>query len=310
MIGEYNLELICNKYGLSNDKIIGKNNNILTYGEYIDIDKTLNFLINQLHIASVNIEKCPSIMYRNIDQIEKNVIFLKSRRITFSNIETCLHVLSTDSKQLSDTYEYVEHNYGVNSINKNTSILSCSVDLIKTVEFLKLNIDKNGYLTIAVAIEFGGTKLEEIQKIIQSKEYQEHPEMFTSTTLAHAKLEEIKELLKMDIWKEQKYAKLLTSSVVAKSKMMITKLPILIELAEKYCLTDYINTSFLLFSPSQNYALIKYLEEINKPLIIEGKLNPIFGKQPGVLLKKYGIDLKIYMSKYPIDELKFGGKSI
>ena len=40
-------------------------------------------------------------------------------------------------------------------------------------------------------------KLEEIQKIIQSKEYQEHPELFTSTTLAHAKLEEIKELLKM-----------------------------------------------------------------------------------------------------------------
>ena len=42
--------------------------------------------------------------------IEKNVNFLKSRRIRFSNIETCLHVLSTDSKQLSDTYEYVEHN--------------------------------------------------------------------------------------------------------------------------------------------------------------------------------------------------------
>mgnify|MGYP003328760540 FL=1 len=46
MIGEYNLELICNKYGLSKDKIIKKNNNILTYGEYIDIDKTLYFLIN------------------------------------------------------------------------------------------------------------------------------------------------------------------------------------------------------------------------------------------------------------------------
>ena len=151
-------------------------------------------------------------------------------------------------------------------------------------------------------------KLEDIQKIIQSSEYKEHPEMFTSTTLAHAKLEEIQQLLNMDIWLDPKYKKILTSSVVAKSKIMISKLPILLDLAERYGLSEYLNTSFILFSPSQNYALIKYLEEKNIPLIVDEKLNPIFGKQPGVLRKKYGIDIKEYMIKYPIEELEFGGK--
>ena len=31
----------------------------------------------------------------------------------------------------------------------------------------------------------------------------------------------------------------------------------------------------------QNYALIKYLEENNLKLIIDGKLNPVFGKAEG-----------------------------
>ena len=145
-------------------------------------------------------------------------------------------------------------------------------------------------------------KLEEIQKIIQSPEFKEYPELFTSQTLAHAKLEEVQELLKMDYWNDDRFKNLLTSSIVAKSKSMLIKLPILIEIAEKYQIDKYLNTSFLLFSPSQNYALIQYLNDNNVSLIIDGKLNPIFGKQPGVLKKKYNIDLKELMKKYPMPE--------
>ena len=65
---------------------------------------------------------------------------------------------------------------------------------------------------------------------------------------------------------------------------------------------NFLNTSFLLFSPSQNYALIQYLKENNLPLIIDGKLNPIFGKQSGVLRKKYNIDIKELIQKYTYDE--------
>ena len=336
MIREYNLEILCNKYNLSKDKIITKNNNILIYGEYVDIDNTLNYLINNLHIDSRNIEKCPSILYRNVNEIKDNILFLKSKNISFTNIETCLHVLSSEQSQLKLTYEYIENNYGYIFMNKNTSVLSVPVSIIKEVEKFNLK-DKTWNISIAVAIKWGSTtieeiqkiiqgkeyqehpelftsetlaraKLEEIQKIIQSKEYKEHPELFTSETLAHAKLEEIQQLLNMDIWLDPKYKKILTSSVVAKSKIMISKLPILLDLAERYGLSEYLNTSFILFSPSQNYALIKYLEEKNIPLIVDEKLNPIFGKQPGVLRKKYGIDIKEYMIKYPIEELEFGGK--
>ena len=85
-------------------------------------------------------------------------------------------------------------------------------------------------------------------------------------------------------------------------------------MAEKYNIDKYLNTSFLLFSPSQNYALINYLNDNNMPLIIEEKLNSIFGKQPGVLKKKYGIDIKELSVKYPLDLEEFkdkdGGKKL
>lgn len=177
-----------------------------------------------------------------------------------------------------------------------------------SVENLNLNRDFN--LTICVSIWFGKTTLEEIQKIIQSKEYQEHPELFTSETLAHAKLGDVQKLLSMDCWNDERYRRLLTSSVVAKSKSMILRLPILFNLAEEYGLTDYLNTSFILVSPNKNYALIKYLEENNLKLIIDGKLNPVFGKAEGLLKKKYNIDIKTCMKKYPLEEVNYGGKKI
>ena len=331
MITEYKLSELCEKYGINTDKIVKKNNNILTKGEYFDIDKTLDYLINKLNISTANIEKSPSILYRNVDSIQSNISFLKEHDINFSNVESCLHVLSSESNELVNTYNYVKNNYGLSSINRNTSILSVPTNIIKDVESLNIKINKAGNLTIAVGIEWGSTnleeiqkiiqspefkehpelftsetlahaKLEEIQKIIQSPEFKEHPELFTSETLAHAKLEEVQELLKMDYWNDDRFKNLLTSSIVAKSKNMLIKLPILIEIAEKYQIEKYLNTSFLLFSPSQNYALIQYLNDNNVSLIIDGKLNPIFGKQPGVLKKKYNIDLKELMKKYPMPE--------
>ena len=506
MIEEYSLKLLCDKYGISKENIVNKNNNILTYGEYEDIDKTLDYLINELKVSKANIEKCPSILYRNVNAIKNNIDFLKQKDVSFSSIESCLHVLSSEPNDLKDTYDYVEENYGVESINKNTSVLSCDKDLVIAVE--KLGLDKKQNLTIAVNVEFGFTtldevknllnsegyklypdlftsttlahaKIEEIQKMIQSKEYKEHPELFTSTTLAHgkiddiqemirseefkehpelftsevlarakieeikkminskefkeypelftsqtiahakikdvqeminskeykehpelftsqtiahakikdiqeminskefkehpelftsevlahakikgiqemirseefkeypelftsqtlsrakiediqeiinskefkehselftsqtishAKIEDIQKLLEMPYWNDIRYKDLLTSSVAAKSKQMITKLPVLFKMAEYYKIDGYLNTSFLLFSPSQNFALINYLNDNNMPLIENDKLNMVFGKQPGFLKKKYGIDIKEQMLKYDFSKFSF-----
>ena len=328
MIEQYTLMMLCKKYGINSDRLVNKNNNILTYGEYQDIDSTLNFLVNILKISSNNIEKCPSILYKSVNNIKANVNFIRNCNIHFSNIESCLHVLSFESFELKATYEYVKEKYGLDIINRLTSILSVPKNIIIDVENLNIPFkNKNGNLSVAVGIEWGTTNLEEIQKIIQSPEFKEHPELFTSTTLAHtrleeiqkiiqspefkehpelftsqtlahAKLEEIQELLQMDYWNDKRYSSLLTSSIVAKSKSMISKLPLLFRLAEENNIDGFLNTSFLLFSPSQNYALIQYLKENNLPLIIDSKLNPIFGKQPGLLKKKYNIDIKELIQKY------------
>ena len=113
----------------------------------------------------------------------------------------------------------------------------------------------------------------------------------------------------MEIWKDERFEKLLTSSIVAKSKSMISKLPIIIRIFEDYGIDRYLNTSTILSSPSQNYAMIQYLNENNIPLIINGKLNPIFGRAPVVLKKKYNIDIGELIVKYPlkIGEIKGGG---
>ena len=480
MIGEHTLEILCNKYNISKEKLVDNNNNILSYGEFNEIDRTLDYLINSLKLLPSNIEKCPSILYRNTDNIKDNADFLKKQKISFSSIESCLHVLSTDPNQLIQTYNYVEGRYGIAAIKTNPSILACSIDIIDSVE--KLGLKREYNLAIAISISFGYTKLEnvqkiinsaefkdhpelftsqtlahaklediqeiinsdeyknhpelftsttlaharleeiqkiinsdefkdhpelftsttlanaklediqeiinsdefkehpelftsetlahaklediqeiinsdefkehpelftsqtlakakleDIQKIINSDEFKDHPELFTSTTLAHAKLEDIQEIINSDEFKEhpelftsttlanaklediqellnlscfqnEKYKRMLTPSIVSKSKSMIKKMPILIEMAEYYKIDDHINTNFLLHSPSQNYALINYLIENDNPLVINEKLNPIFSYQPGVLRKKYGINIKVLMDRYPIPEKNIGGK--
>ena len=57
MIGEYTLKILCDKYNISSENIINKNNNILTHGEYLDIDKTLNYLINELKVSKKKYRK-------------------------------------------------------------------------------------------------------------------------------------------------------------------------------------------------------------------------------------------------------------
>ena len=299
---EYTFKMLCNKYNIS----INRNDNILTYEEYIDIDNTLNYLINKLKVSLSSVEKHSNILYTNMEVISKNVDFLKTK-IAFSKIETCLYVLRTKPDQLIDTYNYVFSNYGIDAINSSISILSCPVKIIKAVEDLNLNFEKIDNLSIANSVNFGKTKVSEIQKIIQSNEFKDHRDLFTSQTLAHAKLEDIQKLLNMPYWKDKKYCNLLKASVVSQSKVMIRKIPILIEMAERYKIDKYINTTFLLSSPSQNYAKINYLIQVGKPLVIDGKLNPIFTKQPGLLKKKYGIDIKELIKRYPIEEMNIGG---
>ena len=211
MIEEYSLKLLCDKYGVSKENIVNKNNNILSKGEYEDIDKTLDYLINELKVSKTNIEKCPSILYRNVNAIKNNIDFLKQKDVSFSSIESCLHVLSSEPNDLKDTYDYVEENYGKESINRNTSVLSCPKDLVIAVEELGLNKDWN--LVIASCIKFGFTTLEEVEDIVNSIEFKKYPELFTSQTLAYGNIKEIQEMINSKEYKE--HPELFTSQTLA-----------------------------------------------------------------------------------------------
>ena len=215
MIGEYTLRILCDKYGISSDNIVNKNNNILTYGEYEDIDRTLDYLIKELKIDKKNIEKCPSVLYRNVNAIKGNIKFLNQQKVSFSSIENCLHVLSVEPNDLKETYEYIEKNYGVDAINKTTSALSCNKSLLIEVE--KLGLDKKWNLSLAISINFKFTTLAEIKDIVNSKEYKEHPEVFTSETIAHAKIEDIKKILHSKEYKE--HPELFTPTTLAHVKI-------------------------------------------------------------------------------------------
>lgn len=300
MMREYTLEILCQKYNISIDQLLKKHYGVLTQGEFADIDATLDYLINKLKVSRDSIEKCPSILYSNVGEIRVNFNILTDEHVKFSDIESCLHVLSSEHDQLNTTYNYVKNEYGLKALSNNTSVLSCSVELINKVESLKLLKEYN--LTISTSIKFGSTNFDKIVEILSSKEYKDHPELFSTSVLARATKEDVKKLLYLPYWEDDKYKKLLKPSSVARSRSMVQKMLILIEMAENYCIDDYIKHGFLLKSPSRNQALIMYLSDNNMPLVVDGKLHPVFEKNPGALKEKYGIDLKKTMTKYSLNE--------
>ena len=161
MIEVYRLEDLLKKYGIDTNKILSKNNKILDRGEYQDIDRTLNYLINEVGISPRNIEKCPSIMYYAIDNIRGNYEFLIKQGVNISSIETALHILNTEPKILKETYYYVLDNYGNEYINSSTTILKVPVDRVIAIE--KILSDKSLILSAACS----WNSVDEIEKIIK-----------------------------------------------------------------------------------------------------------------------------------------------
>lgn len=161
MIDTNSFKGLLDKYGMDADSVIKNNSKVLIRGNYSDIEATINYLVNDLGFASRYIEKAPSILYFNVSAIRKNVEFLKRQGIIFSNVEKCLHVLSTIPWRLEETYNYVRDNYGDQFINRNVSILSVDTERIKEIE--KLGLDKR--LVLSAALTF--LPVSEIKKIVE-----------------------------------------------------------------------------------------------------------------------------------------------
>ena len=85
-------------------------------------------------ISPRKIEKCPSVLFFYVYDVQANYEFLTRTNIKITNIENCLHILNTEHDQLVDTYYYLVPKYGITLINKTTSILKCPKSRIKKIE--------------------------------------------------------------------------------------------------------------------------------------------------------------------------------
>ena len=101
-----------------------------------EVEEILRYLIEERKISSRNISKCTSILQQNPKSIRKNYEFLTSKPIHIYNVETCLHILEASPTDLEDTYLYVEKNFGLKAMNKNTSILGVKKSRIEEIVYL------------------------------------------------------------------------------------------------------------------------------------------------------------------------------
>ena len=159
MIEQTDLMKLLESYKIDYKKVM--TDKVLDKGEYFGIKHVLEYLVNEVGINPKNIEKCPSILYLNVNEVRKNYEFLKQEKINISDVETCLHVLSTDNKDLKETYYYVLENYGLMTINRTTSILRCNKDRIIDIEKYGLSKD------VTISASISRRTIYEIEEIIE-----------------------------------------------------------------------------------------------------------------------------------------------
>ena len=216
MIEQTDLMKLFESYKIDYKKVM--TDKVLDKGEYFGIKHVLEYLVNELKIYPKNIEKCPSILYLNVNEVRKNYEFLKQEKINISDVETCLHVLSTDNKDLKETYYYVLENYGLMAINRTTSILSCNKDRIIDIEKYGLSKD------VTISASISRRTIYEIEEIIKiCKKYN----IEITGTVFRQSADEIEKIIEIC----KKYNIEITGSVFYKSAEEIEKI---VEICKKY----------------------------------------------------------------------------
>ena len=119
-------------------------------GDLLKMSKALDYLINVIGVSPKRIEKCPSVLYLNPGCIKSNYETLINKGINREKILGCLHILSSEPKVIETTYDYVSSNYGVETFNKNVSILGVPVSRIQEFERFSSKIKKSAILSAAI----------------------------------------------------------------------------------------------------------------------------------------------------------------
>ena len=298
MIEQTDLMKLLESYKIDYKKVM--TDKVLDKGEYFGIKHVLEYLVNELKIYPKNIEKCPSILYLNVNEVRKNYEFLKQEKINISDVETCLHVLSTDNKDLKETYYYVLENYGLMTINRTTSILRCNKDRIIDIEKYGLSKD------VTISASVSRRTIYEIEKIIEiCKKY--NIEITGSVFLKSAdEIEKIIEVCK-------KYNIEITGSVFKKEASSLQKtIDFIIENYDERYLTPLIiikepkhlsevmpyldslgvlefiinSASILTLTKDEIEKRVEIIKLLGEDIVKNGKFNSVFGMNKTRLNKK------------------------
>ena len=253
MIEQTDLMKLLESYKIDYKKVM--TDKVLDKGEYFGIKHVLEYLVNEVGINPKNIEKCPSILYLNVNEVRKNYEFLKQQKINISDVETCLHVLSTDNKDLKETYYYVLENYGLMTINRTTSILRCKKDRIIDIEKYGLSKD------VTISASISRRTIYEIEEIIKiCKKYN----IEITETVFRQSADEIEKIIEVC----KKYNIEITGNVFRQSAEEIEKIT---EVCKKYNI-EITGTIFFKKSSSLqktiDFIIENYDERYLTPLII------------------------------------------
>ena len=91
-------------------------------------------ILKKLNIPSSLIEKHPDILYTSSNDIRENYRILKYNKLYNYTQEELLEILSKNNEDIKNTYTYLSKKYGNEEINNNISILTKSIQRIKSVE--------------------------------------------------------------------------------------------------------------------------------------------------------------------------------
>lgn len=314
MVNREQFEEICNKYGLDSKKLIKNNENVLEKTDYNSICYVLDFLRDTLKVSPNNIEKCPSILYLKIEAIKENWNFLNEKKINTRDVETCLHILSTDPEQLNKTYEYVsdENRYGKKYIEQISSILGVPVERIQEIEDKCQELTKENILSAAISRK-DVDEIKEIVEVCQKNGIEATGTVFNRTAVEIKEIVEVckkngieitgsifsknSKQLKGNIeYIKQNYGeKYLTPLIVSKNLKHLQKtLPYL----QSIGVLEIIKTSasILMLTVEEIKERQAFIESIGETIVIDGKFNRIFGMPK----KRYQKNVKEYEEKKKI----------
>ena len=136
---------------------------------------------------------------------------------------------------------------------------------------------------------------DEVKKILEMPEWNEERfQGLLTSTIWNSNYENIVEKLHLSIWNNPKYKKLLTPTVFAiKASNILSN----IQIFEEYSIEDYITTNSLRKNPIELSTLLKYLVNNNIDLVVDYKLNKIITATKKQMKEKYGIDMNMIMEK-------------